>query len=174
MKVRSGDYEGAIKLFDKAINMDDENILAYFQRGRAKAGMNNFKGAIADFDTVIEFEPDYAPAYMDRAEAKKKIGDENGAKQDMDRAVKLDPSYLKPPQEIKIPKIPERPAEPKEPDKPVVNAPLPHLESDKNGNTPSPNDQPAKSAEHEVEKLTTAEEYYQRGLAKLNLGEYEN
>src|SRR3972149_7428728 len=102
MKVRGGDYEGGIKLLDKAINMDKENTLAYYQRGRAKAGMGNYKEAIADFDITIKLQSDYAPVYVERADAKRKLGDEEGAKKDMDIAVKLDPSYLKPPEEVKI------------------------------------------------------------------------
>src|SRR4030066_397490 len=101
MKVRGGDYEGGIRILDRAINMDKENILAYYQRGRAKAGMTDYKGAIEDFDITIRQQPDYAPVYVDRADAKRKLKDDEGAKKDMDIAVKLDPSYLKPPEEVK-------------------------------------------------------------------------
>src|SRR3989304_8782515 len=43
MKIRGGHYEEAIGLLNKAINMDDKNVLAYFQRGCAKAGLSDYE-----------------------------------------------------------------------------------------------------------------------------------
>src|SRR3989304_1510608 len=125
MKVRGGDYEGGIKLLDKAINMDKENTLAYFQRGRAHSAMGNYREAIADFDITIKLQNDYAPVYVDRADAKRKLKDEEGAKKDMDVAVKLDPSYLKPVEEVKIAKPPEPKKEGNEVAKTPENPPAP-------------------------------------------------
>ena len=57
MKVRGGDYEGGIRILDRAINMDKENTLAYFQRGRAHSAMGNYKEALEDFNMVVKLQP---------------------------------------------------------------------------------------------------------------------
>ncbi|MEM2111582.1 MAG: AAA family ATPase [Candidatus Bathyarchaeia archaeon] len=49
-----GEWVIAIRYYDKAIEFDPTNYKAYYNRGLAKACMENYDDAIKDFDKVIE------------------------------------------------------------------------------------------------------------------------
>ena len=178
MKVRGNDYEGGIKLLDKAVNIDKENNLAYYWRGKAKTNMGDYIGAIKDFDVAIKLRPDYAPVYMDRANTKRKLGDEVGAKQDIDTAVKLDPSYLELPKEIKIVK---QPPEPQKPEKKeggeVAKASEKLPEAEKKDDLSQKAKEPSLDQLAKVvvlsEKEIAAVKYFQAGKIKLSERRYE-
>jgi len=62
--------EEAIKLYDKAIELNPTVAQAYFNRGACKGNNFDFEGAIQDYDKAIELNPEYMEAYGNRGNAK--------------------------------------------------------------------------------------------------------
>jgi tetratricopeptide (TPR) repeat protein len=99
-RYESGDYEGAISRFTKALtqsNAPDQIIDPadiYFYRGSAhyfKAGANGIDHAIADMGEVIKLKPDYAEAYSNRGTAYYQKGQYDLAIADYSKAIELKP-----------------------------------------------------------------------------------
>lgn len=102
-RYESGDYEGAISRFTKALaqsNAPDQIIAPadiYYYRGAAyylKAGANGFDHAITDFDEVIELQPDNAKAYYNRGTVYSRKGRHDLAIADFDKAIGLKPDLV--------------------------------------------------------------------------------
>ena len=70
LKRSKGIYRGAIKDYDKAIELDPNDAKAYNFRGYAKWLLGNNDGAMKDFDQAIGLDPYYANAYNFRGVAK--------------------------------------------------------------------------------------------------------
>lgn len=85
----SGEYEQAIKLYDKAIELESKGIdnieVCYYNRGRAYFKRGDYQKAIADYTKAIEISPK-SKYYSDRAVAYEKIGDTANASLDTARA----------------------------------------------------------------------------------------
>jgi tetratricopeptide (TPR) repeat protein len=62
--------EEAIKLYDKAIELNPTVAQAYFNRGACKGNNIDFEEAIKDYDKAIELNPEYMEAYGNRGNAK--------------------------------------------------------------------------------------------------------
>lgn len=62
--------EEAIKLYDKAIELNPTVAQAYFNRGACKGNNFEFEAAIKDYDKAIELNPEYMQAYGNRGNAK--------------------------------------------------------------------------------------------------------
>mgnify|MGYP001239927067 FL=1 len=88
-------YEDAITLYTKAININPGFAEAYFQRGCAKHYSDNYEGAIEDFNTSISLQPKNELFYKQRASSKTMIKDYNGAILDCDHAISLKKDYDK-------------------------------------------------------------------------------
>jgi len=65
-KTYKGDFESALKDFDKAIELKADYSEAYYQRGNVKFNLRNYNEAIMDYNKAIEINPDYADAYVNR------------------------------------------------------------------------------------------------------------
>ncbi|MDH5694677.1 MAG: tetratricopeptide repeat protein, partial [Gammaproteobacteria bacterium] len=52
------DWDGAVKIFSRAINLDSRFVKAYFTRGSAYALAGKKKEALKDFDVVLKLDPD--------------------------------------------------------------------------------------------------------------------
>ena len=87
------EYEGAIKDYDKAIELDPNYALAYMNRGIAKAQLKQYSAAIADYDKAIELDPNFALAYHNRGVAKYNLAQYNAAIADYDKAIELEPNF---------------------------------------------------------------------------------
>ena len=95
---REGDYEGAIKLFDEAIEVDP-NPNAFLHRCRAEAydNLGQYERAIQDYSKAIEINPsDYNAAwpggtYRARAEAYCELGQYERAIQDYSKVIEINP-----------------------------------------------------------------------------------
>ena len=92
-KRTSGDYDGAIAEFDRAIELDPVDAGAYHGRGEAKRGKGDYDGAIADCDRAIELDPNDPGGCNIRGMSKWQKGDYDGAIADFDRAIELDPDH---------------------------------------------------------------------------------
>ena len=61
------DFEESVTYFNKAIELNPNNSVTYFYRGRAFFFNHSFQDAIDNFDKAIELEPLYIEAYGHRA-----------------------------------------------------------------------------------------------------------
>ena len=90
-KAKAGDYEGAIKDFTSAIELNPYYAGAYNDRGIAKRLSGDYEGAVEDLSKAIELNPDYFGAYCNRGFIKGSLGDYEGAIEDHTKAIELDP-----------------------------------------------------------------------------------
>ncbi len=91
-KDESGDYQGAIADFTRAIEIDPQDAAAYYNRGNAKDELGDYQGAISDYNRVIKQYPNHPKthdAYNNRGLSKYKLGDQQGACTDYKKAVSL-------------------------------------------------------------------------------------
>lgn len=61
------DFKGAIDGYSKVIELDNDNGLAYLNRGKTKKRLEDYKGSIADFDKAIATKGGEL-LYMDKVE----------------------------------------------------------------------------------------------------------
>ncbi len=87
------DPQQQIQYYTDAIDLDSENLDAYFYRGIARANLENHWGAMLDFTTVIFKKPD-ADSYFNRGNSKYAIEDYKGAYEDYNMAIKYDRSFF--------------------------------------------------------------------------------
>ena len=92
LKLRNGDYDGAIADFTRAIELEPGNSREYLMRGNAKKQKHDYAGAIADYTRALELEREYKDVmYAARAGVRELTGDLDGAIADYTRAIKIDP-----------------------------------------------------------------------------------
>jgi len=63
---RLGEYDKAVKDYDKAIKLKPDLAEAYYNRGLAYAKQQKYDEAIKDYDEAIKLKPDLAEAYVGR------------------------------------------------------------------------------------------------------------
>jgi stress-induced-phosphoprotein 1 len=56
----SGDYQSAIDLFSRAIELDNNNHVLYSNRSAAYSSLKNYDAALEDADKAIKSKPDWA------------------------------------------------------------------------------------------------------------------
>lgn len=95
-KYNAQDYNGAIAAFTRAVRLDPENQLAYYNRGLSKNGLKDYNGAIADCDKAIKINPGEANAYNIRGLAYQGLGKNKEALSDYKKAIKLNPKNYSP------------------------------------------------------------------------------
>ena len=86
-----GQYDAAIKDFDKAIELKSNFPESYNNRGNALNHKGQYDAAIRDYDKAIELKPDYAPAYNNRGNTYYSKGQYDAAIKDYDKALSLKP-----------------------------------------------------------------------------------
>ena len=86
------DFDGAIELFDEAIELNPNNALAYFGRGTVYVGQKNFDAALKDFDAAIKLNPNDADTYNNRGNVYFALENFDTALKDFDAAVRLNPN----------------------------------------------------------------------------------
>ena len=82
-------YDEALILLNKAVEMDSSNGNSYAYRGMAKYHLKDFKGAIIDYDKALKLIPDYGEVYDLRGVAKGELLDKSGACEDWNKAFEL-------------------------------------------------------------------------------------
>ena len=84
-----GRYDEAIEECNKAIELDPNYALAYFNRGAAYINKGQYDLAIADCNKAIELDPNNAKAYANRAYAYKLQGKKAEAIADFEKFITL-------------------------------------------------------------------------------------
>jgi len=93
-KGRKGDLKGALADFDKAIKMEPNDSVAYYNRAYAKRLSKDFKGAVADYNRTIELDSVNADAFYNRGNVKAmNLKDLDGAIADYNRTIELNPQH---------------------------------------------------------------------------------
>ena len=90
---KRGEYEKAVKTYDRAIALDPDFADAYYNRGVAKIRLKEFREAIEDFDKAITLKPDDIFCYFNRGVAKDQLKEFREAIEDFDKAIDLDTEY---------------------------------------------------------------------------------
>ena len=85
------DYQGEINDYDKGLEINPNNPLAYNNRGIAKEKLGDSQGAITDYDKAISINPQYDAPYVNRGVSKRKSGDLQGAIADYNKAIEINP-----------------------------------------------------------------------------------
>ena len=88
-KTVAGDYLGAIKDYNKAIEINPKHALAYHNRGLAKGYLGDYRGTIEDFNKAIEINPNDALVYYLRGGAKLGLGQNDSGCLDLSKAGEL-------------------------------------------------------------------------------------
>ena len=94
-----GNYDLAIKAYDKAIELKPDFAVAYSNRGEAYAKKGDYPRAVADYDKAIELKPSIelppnAAVANIRGVAYRKKGENTLAIKDYDKAIELKPDYV--------------------------------------------------------------------------------
>ncbi len=92
-KFETGDYKGAIKVFDTLIKRNPKNEFAYTYRGASKIEVNDFSAAISDCEEAIKINSKSYIAYNFRGTAKGGLKQYIEALKDFDYAIKLKFNY---------------------------------------------------------------------------------
>lgn len=88
-----GNYQRAIKDFDRAIELDPEDAKTYCNRGLAYASLGNHRRAIEDYNKGIEVDSQYAQTYLNRGALYGQLGNYQKAIKDFGTAIELDPQF---------------------------------------------------------------------------------
>lgn len=90
IKSFSGNYDGAIKDYDKAIEIDPNNSNALNNRGYTYNVIGDYETAIKDFERAISLEESFAYALNNRGFAKIKLGLKEEGLKDLEKSMTLD------------------------------------------------------------------------------------
>ncbi|MGV3630672.1 MAG: tetratricopeptide repeat protein [Bacteroidota bacterium] len=91
---QSNDLEGALKLLNKAIEMDPKGHQAYGLRAIVQYRQGNTDQALADLGEAIRIKPDKSSYYSDRAFVYNKLRQYEKALADFNKAIELDPENM--------------------------------------------------------------------------------
>lgn len=69
-KRKKGDYDGAIKDYTRAIELDPKNADSYNCRGATKHDAEDYAGAVEDYTRAIELDPNLKAAYRNMSHIK--------------------------------------------------------------------------------------------------------
>jgi tetratricopeptide (TPR) repeat protein len=94
LRMRSGDYDGALSDYGIAKNMKPELGAIWLNEGAAFIFLKDFDSALVSLDKAIELDSQelYA-AYYNRAIARENTGDLAGAYADFQKTVELNPDF---------------------------------------------------------------------------------
>lgn len=90
-----GEYDNALTDLNQAIEMDDEDVEAYFYRGSLLGYYQDDEaGALADFERIMELDADYANAYYAHGNLQARLENYAAAIADYTRYLELEPDQI--------------------------------------------------------------------------------
>ncbi|MGO9995520.1 MAG: tetratricopeptide repeat protein [Steroidobacteraceae bacterium] len=90
---QTGNFQHAIRLLNRAINVEPENATVYRNRALALRGLNRFIEALADYDRIIALLPDDAAAYRQSGDMLRSLGRSEEALTRYQKALTLKPDF---------------------------------------------------------------------------------
>ena len=87
------DFDGAIKLCNKALELNPNNFFAYNNRGLAYSSLKQYERAIQDYDKAIQLNPNDDYAHNNRGWAYYCLKQHKKAIKDFEKALELNPNY---------------------------------------------------------------------------------
>lgn len=90
-RVRLGDLNGAIRDYNRAVELAPDDPELYFNRGNAFVSAGLYQEAIMDYDRAIQLNPIYARALFNRGSAAALAGKPDPARRDWQAAIGLEP-----------------------------------------------------------------------------------
>ena len=87
-----GDYNGAIKLHDEALNLNPNNELAYYGRGTIYGELGQYEQAIQDLNKTLQLNSNNSYAYYNRGRIYILQQQYERAIQDYNKAIQLNPN----------------------------------------------------------------------------------
>lgn len=90
---QQNNYKKAIEYYTKAIDLKKDFVVAYNNRGNAKAALKQYAEGIKDHNKAIEINPNYADAYYNRGLTKECLNRYEEAINDYDKAINLNYNY---------------------------------------------------------------------------------
>ena len=94
INTEKGEYDLAIKYFNKSLEISPNDSLVYNNRGTAYGERKKYDLAVKDFNEAIKINPKYAIAYINRGNAYDKKGEYDLAISDYNKAIDLNPSAV--------------------------------------------------------------------------------
>jgi len=89
--VMEGKYNEAIEAFNKAIELNPKDAVAYNNRGAAYGQIGNYKQQIEDCNKALQINPKDAVAFNNRGVAQGELGNYEQEIEDCTRAIELNP-----------------------------------------------------------------------------------
>ena len=90
-RVRLGDLTGAIRDYNRAIELAPDDPELHFNRANALVSAGLYEEAIVDYDRAIQLNPFYARAIFNRGSASALAGKPDQARRDWQAAIGLEP-----------------------------------------------------------------------------------
>jgi len=84
-------WESDLTLWTHAVEIDDGNYVAYFNRATVGYPYHKYAERLADLERAIELDPNYTKAYAARGELLLNMGEADLALPDLERAIASDP-----------------------------------------------------------------------------------
>ena len=105
----AGYEKGALSDYNKALELNPQQIYFYMNRALTKINLEDYQGAITDLTKALEI-PSAAPddlithsdAYYNRGNAREKLNDLDGACSDWRKAAEVDPEYKEPAELVRL------------------------------------------------------------------------
>lgn len=92
LQAKTGDLEGAIASWDKALEINPHLVQAWYNRGSALGDLNRLSEAIASFDRAIELQPNDHKIWTSRGNAFYNLQRWEEAISNWDKAIELHPN----------------------------------------------------------------------------------
>ena len=93
-ELQAGDFNKAVKNFNKSIQKNDKFVDAYFKRALSYTYLKKYEEAINDYSTVIELSPNDEVSFFNRSRIFTVIKDYEKALSDVNSAINIDKEFI--------------------------------------------------------------------------------
>jgi len=87
----AGNFEEAINEYQKAIDLDPQNIAAHYNRALCYRNLGQYEQALVGYSKVLELDSTFEDTYLQRGWANHNLGKYEAALDDFNNALKFDP-----------------------------------------------------------------------------------